>query len=422
MPVDRTPDRSTSRSTRRRLLGWKVPSVLTVAGCLGRSRSTPATDTTGTPVTDGGESPSHTGGRETTESSSDPTTDANSLRTVEDRVEIAGNEPYCAFTDLTRLDDETLVAVYNAGEDHLDSGLRIELRRSTDGGRTWSAPSVVVEPINEGYGVRDPHVAQLQDGRLVLVWFSYRTRDVYSSITTHVRTSHDDGETWSDPRAVDSGPFVGTAASNRPLELDDDRLLLSIHGKPEKGADRELLGVAVSTDGGDTWPTFHEIHQEPQHQGMECELAQLPGGEIVALARRTDRALGLRFVSSDGGRTWSEPEEVPVGHAPGLLADGDRLLVNHRAKPDGEPAPGYDGKGTVVSLSLDGGRSFVDHLPLGFPIQHGYGGDTAYGGIVTLPDGDYYTSYYSPTADGVRVFGQRFRAVARTPGTQTDGG
>src|SRR5690606_35561624 len=128
--------------------------------------------------------------------------------------------------------------------------------------------------------------------------------------------------------------------------------------------------------------------------------------------RRTNESMGLRSVSEDGGNTWSEPAEVPVGHAPGILADAPYMLVNHRASPDGQPRPGYEGKGTVISLSVDAGASFVDHLPLGFPVRNNRGADSAYGGIVKLPDGDYFTTYYSTTDTAVHVFGQRLRVVS----------
>jgi len=36
---------------------------------------------------------------------------------------------------------------------------------------------------------------------------------------------------------------------------------------------------------------------------------------------------------------------------------------------------------------------------------------TAYGAIVKLPDGDYYTTYYWTVDEAVHVFGQRFRVV-----------
>jgi len=340
------------------------------------------------------------------------------LEAVGERVVIADNAPYCAFTDVAHLGGGELVAVYDAGANHLDPGMRIELRRSSDAGRTWSTPQVVVEPIDAGFGVRDPHIAVLRDGRWVLSWFSYHEARVYSSIRTHTRFSDDGGRTWSEPATLDAPPLAGMAMSNRALELRDGRLLLSVHGRESDEATQEICGVMVSHDRGASWPEFHEKCRETPPQGMECELAELGDGRIVALIRRTSKTLGLRTVSEDGGKSWSEPEEVPVGHAPGILVDGDCMLVNHRTFPDGEPRENttgegrgnYEGKGTVISLSLDAGRSFVDHLPLGFPIRT-HGGDTAYGGIVKLPDGDYYTTYYSTTDEAVHVFGQRFGVV-----------
>lgn len=354
---------------------------------------------------------------------------AMTLKAIGGPVIIAANAPYCAFTDIVQLADGTLLAVYDAAQNHLDPAMRIELRRSGDEGRTWSEPNVLVKPINTGYGVRDPHIAMLRDGRLILCWFSYREKNQYDSIDIYTRTSDDDGRTWSDPVRIDRPVDLrhGMSMSHHPIELNDGRLLLSVRGPKEAKRGREIVGVLRSDDRGITWPTFHKIHEEPTYQGMETDLALLDDGRLVALIRRTNEKTGLWSVSEDGGKSWSEPEEAPVGHAPGILVDGSIMLVNHRTFPDGQPRENttgekrgnFQGKGTVISLSLDSGRSFAAHLPLGFPIRT-YGADTAYGGIVKLSDNEYYTTYYSTTDDAVHVFGQRFcleRSEVSKPGS-----
>ena len=64
-------------------------------------------------------------------------------------------------------------SVYNTGRSHAAVDQKIQLRRSSDQGRTWGEPRTIVPPINKGAGVRDPHIVQLADGRLLLSYFSH---------------------------------------------------------------------------------------------------------------------------------------------------------------------------------------------------------------------------------------------------------
>ncbi len=337
------------------------------------------------------------------------------------------NATYCAFTDVTHLGDGELLIVYYAGTSHLDGDSRIEMRRSRDEGRTWSEPSVLLEPIHSGYGLRDPHIAQLRDGRLILSWFV--SHEPLHAQRIFVSISEDRGASWSEP--IPAGP-AHMVTSGKVLELETGELLLPfygvdsevqpVYGEPVEG-EEEMCGVVISRDGGRTWSDTSVIHREPRFQGLETEVARLDDGRVVSLSRRSFEAMGLRAVSEDGGRTWSRAREVPVGHAPGILVDGPYMLVNHRAYPDGrarakgggKPAGDAPKMGTVISLSLDAGESFVAHLSLALPVPI-RGGDSAYGGVVKLPDGAYYTTFYRHTEEAVHIYGQRFKIVGEAAG------
>src|SRR5207247_1259395 len=75
---------------------------------------------------------------------------------------------YQAFPDACRLKNGDIVAVFYAGYTHVSLaaddfplGGRICMVRSTDEGKTWSAPSVLYDDADDN---RDPHIAQLDDG------------------------------------------------------------------------------------------------------------------------------------------------------------------------------------------------------------------------------------------------------------------
>jgi hypothetical protein len=161
------------------------------------------------------------------------------------------------------------------------------------------------------------------------------------------------------------------------------------------------------------------IVRNQSYEGFEAEIVRTASQELVCLIRRSQKATGLRVVSRDLGVTRGTAEEVPVGHALGLLLDGGQLLVNHRANPERMGKPAQGSMGTVLSLSLDGGKTFVSSVLLD---TKGAVGNHTYGGIVKLGAGGpatYFTSSYStpksyPTVRGKPgrvccVYGRFFR-------------
>ena len=67
--------------------------------------------------------------------------------------------------------------------------------RSSDNGQSWSKPVVVIDTAQDD---RDPSVACLKDGMLLLNWFTLQQ----SRVAILLARSTDQGKTWSEP--VDS--------------------------------------------------------------------------------------------------------------------------------------------------------------------------------------------------------------------------
>src|ERR1700757_1165549 len=83
---------------------------------------------------------------------------------------------YAAFPDVCRLRNGNLFCVFYSGYGHVSTpndkwpkGGRIMAVRSTDNGQTWSNPVVVMDTDGDD---RDPSVACLKDGTLLLNWFT----------------------------------------------------------------------------------------------------------------------------------------------------------------------------------------------------------------------------------------------------------
>src|SRR5687768_18510457 len=85
---------------------------------------------------------------------------------------------YQAFPDACRLKNGDILAVFYAGYGHVSMsaddfplGGRICMVRSSDEGRTWSAPEIIYDDVDDN---RDSHIAQLDDGTLICTFFSWR--------------------------------------------------------------------------------------------------------------------------------------------------------------------------------------------------------------------------------------------------------
>jgi len=166
------------------------------------------------------------------------------------------------------------------------------MQRSTDGGFTFSAPYRV--PLT------NPHGAfALKDGRLLHAGKRYPGAGAIG-----VCESRDDGLTWTWLAAIPSRPGDREEEYHElhGVEAADGRIVVHIrnHNAPNE---RETLQTE-SADGGKTWSVPRAIGV----WGLPSHLIRLRDGRLLMsyTYRRAPRGNHAR-VSSDHGRTWSDP-------------------------------------------------------------------------------------------------------------------
>jgi len=211
------------------------------------------------------------------------------------------------------------------------STLDVLMRRSTDGGKTWSEPFVVsrVEgPKHEnpaavavGYGkpygptYNNPTAIADRDGSVHLTYCLEYMRCFYSH-------SRDDGRTFSeaieltavldrfrseyDWKSVSTGPGHG-------IQLRNGRLLVGVRLADAKGRS-PLRHTAVTTiysdDGGDTWERGEIAirHGETMVNPNEPIVVELSDGRVMMNVRNESKARRrLVTFSDDGATNWTEP-------------------------------------------------------------------------------------------------------------------
>ncbi len=291
--------------------------------------------------------------------------------------------------------------------DHGDIDLLI--RRSTDGGETWSRPQVVWDDGGNTCGNPCPVVDQ-ETGTIWLL-LTHNPGDeglrkilqpgARGTRTVWVTSSEDDGQTWAPPREITAttkkpdwdwyatGPGVGIQLRHGPHK---GRLVIPCDysyppsspddAVPSYGEPAPAFGshVIYSDDHGKSWHLGGNI----QPHGNECQVAELTDGRILLNFRSYfGRNLRGRSWSSDGGMTWSEPQDDPQLTEPvcqaSLLRYGwpgtggrSRLLFSNPAATERIRM--------TVRLSYDEGESWPESRVL-------HEGPSAYSSLAVLPDG-----------------------------------
>jgi hypothetical protein len=232
------------------------------------------------------------------------------------------------FPDVVKLADGRLLAVYHSAAAHTNANGKIKQVVSSDLGRTWSAPSVAV---SNAYDNRDPKLAQLADGTILLSFF--QTQWVNGQQTNRgvfVARQAPGASGFSAPVQVGS---AGAAYSHGPaVELANGDVVLPLYG----GGAR----LARSTDGGRTFAASAEVfvaRDSAQRTYQEPNLTRLASGELIMVIRTVDKADDNRVVnatisrSSGAGTSWTPLESTayPASSHHQLLTSDQRVLLTY---------------------------------------------------------------------------------------------
>mgnify|MGYP002623991114 FL=1 len=205
-----------------------------------------------------------------------------------------------------------------------------------------------------------------------------------------MRTSDDNGKTWSPPRIIfrREGPHNLSQACSA-FATADGTIYLAVDGSGHR-----TESLLVSRDEGQTWRVAAGDLRKAMEGKYAIHSAIAPGshGSILAFLRGPDPL--PRLVSTDHGATWSASNTpfgaISVGQkAAALRLKSGALLLCAR---DARQPPLTGKRGTLVALSYDDGQSWphIRHLP-------------AVGGYLSAAQG----------FDGlIYVFGSRMSCVA----------
>ena len=289
-------------------------------------------------------------------------------------------------------DGRTMITVYPKGHGRG----AVVMKRSTDGGRTWSER--LPTPASWATSKEVPTLHRTVDaaGKKRLIMFS-------GLYPIRMAVSEDDGATWSELNPIGDFGGVVTMASVERLRngnymalFHDDGRFIRADGKSQKPP-VFIVYKTISTDGGLTWGQPVAITSHPPAHLCEPGVVRSPDGKQLAVLLRENSRQFNSFVifSNDEGETWSEPRELPGAltgdrHVARYAPDG-RLFITFRDTTHESPTSG-DWVGWVGTYDdIVHGREGQYRVRL---MDNHKGADCAYPGLELLPDGTFVTTTY----------------------------
>lgn len=288
-------------------------------------------------------------------------------------------------------DGRTMYAVwtYNHG------GQCGPLKRSDDGGRTWS--DLLPVPENWRTVKNCPTLYRLSDPQGVARLLVYGGHGPDGNI--HQSHSVDDGKTWTPMRSIGR---EGVMPFCTIVPIDGGKKLLGLTNIRRPGETREVrsnvITQSVSSDGGLTWAPWRLILDLPGLKPCEPWVVRSPDGrQLLCLLRENVKRIALFMTSDDEGLTWSKPKPLPPGlygdrHAAVYAPDG-RLVVCQRdtggsyGSPTSTHFVAWVGRYEDIVTGRDGAYRVK--------LLHSFnGGDNGYSGVELLRDGTIVATTY----------------------------
>ena len=304
-------------------------------------------------------------------------------------------------------DNKTIITVYPKGHGRG----AIVMKKSTDGGLTWSERLPVPENWATSKEVPTIHRVIDPQGTKRLIMFS-------GLYPIRMAVSEDDGKKWTPLKPI--GDFGGVVVMASVVRLANDDYIALFHddGRFLHNAGKTTkfqVFKIISKDGGLTWSQPEVIVEHPTAHLCEPGAVRSPDGKQLAILLRENSRKLNSFVSfsNNEGKTWSKPKELPGAltgdrHVARYSPDGRLVIVfrdmTHESQTKGDfvawvgtyddIVKGCEGQYRVRLLDNKSGP-----------------GDTGYAGLELLPDGTFVTTTYCVLKEGEKplVVSVRFK-------------
>ncbi|ASK62205.1 hypothetical protein CFK37_08545 [Virgibacillus phasianinus] len=298
----------------------------------------------------------------------------------------------------------TILAVAEARTGGDQTPTDLVLRRSTDGGETFSEQVILAPGVANGHAEMNPMLLAEDTGSTVhLLW----SRWEWGNCKYFIRTSTDNGATWgetrnitdvldayTDPESPDYFPNLSAAGMGpgHGLQMSNGALVVPIYLTTE-GWSNSTVAYIYSTDGGTTWQAGPKVPNPGGYTKIhENMMVELSDGGLMANMRNPGS--DYRAVSTTAGlnEPWSTPVSDtklidPVNEASLATYDENTILFTNTANTSART-------NMTIRMSDDDGQTW-------FASKEIYAGMTGYSDVYVGPEKTINTLYEKPAGSKI---------------------
>ena len=281
---------------------------------------------------------------------------------------------------------------YNSDGDLGNHRIDVAIRKSKDGGHTWSPQQTIVKGDGQSeacFGYGDPALAVTPSGRIICIMAAGRNNYFYGMKNIGITMSDDNGETWRPVRELTTSSFRDAAhnltdslgfwsiftTSGKGLITSNGTVMFAANTLKKAGTYSSDCYILSSDDEGESWQLGPALAFA---NGDESKLVEMNDGRLLLSVRRRG-ARGFNIGSADGCQWEQQWNNADIDNGNACNADilrynKDILLHTYLKHPT-------DRTNLMLAMSNDEGRTWHDVMNI-------QPGGAAYSTMVKLPNGD----------------------------------